>query len=95
MFRNFWHGYSHQNSWVYYAVSFTYFSKSFGGLILTCWLLSNILFIVYSLKETGGTALGPALLLSTALASKIPGSQVNFHQLGLILTRETWIDISN
>jgi len=33
------------------------------------------------LKERGGTALGPALLLSTALASKLPGSQVYYRTI--------------
>ena len=37
----------------------------------------------YSLKEHGGTALGPALLLSSALASQIPGSQVTVAILTL------------
>ena len=40
---------------------------------------SSVMVIIYSsLKEGGQTALGPALLVSVLIASRIPGSKVNY-----------------
>ena len=39
---------------------------------------------VCSLEESGSTALGPALIISIAMAARVPGSRVNYvhvHQL--------------
>ena len=51
-------------------------------VLLSCFalLIHFILYVLiysYSLEESGSTALGPALVVSIAMAAKVPGSRVS------------------
>jgi len=50
--------------------------------VLLLYYLSCILYVLCyscSLEECGSTALGPALVVSIAMAAKVPGSRVSEH----------------
>ena len=48
-----------------------------GHNIQTMYSILLILQVFYSLEESGGTALGSALIISIAMAARVPGSQVS------------------